>query len=622
MDRYRDVMKRNIIGLLLAVIFAISPLVMLISPIPAYAMTTTITVTGEGAVTTGTYSGVPADYTGMNLNDGQTSYLSGADPNPSYHTYSMSDVGTSVVITGVSVTGTVIATTVSSAKLVCRTGGVNYLSDITFGNGSNTYSTSTFNSLINKNPGTGNNWTPSEFNAAEFGFQTNAHNGSVYCSYLSIVVTYTATPTVTTQAISGNGYTNPNYYATLNGNITDTGGATTNYRGFVWSTSTHTDPGNVVPVSSAYSDNWTETGTFATGAFSHQITSFAGATTYYVRSVAHNSIGWAYGSEVSFATLSAPTISTSAASGISFTTARLNASVTSAGGQLADVRFAYDNVTRANFALYANTTAWVTDNFTDGDHPYVDITGLTGATTYYFRVQIRNDVASAEGSQLTFTTSNAVLAPTAFTAITNATTTSLSWVKGSGANMTLIRYKPGSYPTSNSDGTLGYLGTGQSQSITGLTPGTTYYFVAYGFTSPTYSSSTAQTLGTTTAFDSTPTSTSALVTPQADSTWTQTPSTTKTSTIPIAGGLIQGIADSYNQPLNMVWYFAWMLLAVGVGIGVYIKGNFNIILGVGSMLGVIGVGVWWYNIVAGGIVILLGIIAIGWSLVGLRRPGG
>ena len=611
-------MKRNIIGLLLALMFAIAPLSILIQTMPAYAADVQlIGASSAGTFNTGPtiwYQKFTASVTG-NITTIKTHGSGSGNVKVGIYSDTAGKPGTLLAAnnTGTAVTGGSWKSSTLSSSYYVVSGTAYWLAVLASTPAACEYSSSSGQYLYTEY---------GDYATTNLPATATAISNSTTVIFNLQGWGSTAFLSVATYAVTNNGYVAPNYTAMLNGGITDIGVFTPNYRGFVWSTSTHGDPGNVAPVASAYSDNWTETGSFIAEAFSHQVTSFSGATTYYVRSVAHNSIEWAYGSEVSFTTLSAPTITTQAASMVSFTTARLNASVTSDGGQLADVRFAYDNVTRANFALYANTTAWVTDNFTDGDHPYADITGLTGATTYYFRVQIRNDIASAEGSELTFTTANAVLAPTSFTAITNATTTSLSWVKGSGANMTLIRYKPGSYPTSNSDGTLGYLGTGQSQSITGLTPGTTYYFVAYGFTSPTYSSSTAQTMGTTTAFDSTPSSTPALVTPQADSTWTQTPSTTKTATIPIAGGLIQGIADSYNQPLNMVWYFAWMLLAVGVGIGVYIKGNFNIILGVGSMLGVIGVGVWWYNIVAGGIVILLGIIAIGWSLVGLRRPGG
>lgn len=91
-------------------------------------------------------------------------------------------------------------------------------------------------------------------------------------------------------------------HGTYHGNITATGGENCDYRGFVWDTSSHGDPGNVAPASSGYASNWTESGSFDTGAFSHQVTGLAENVPFYVRACAHNSAGWSYGGEVSFTT--------------------------------------------------------------------------------------------------------------------------------------------------------------------------------------------------------------------------------------------------------------------------------------------------------------------------------
>ena len=79
--------------------------------------------------------------------------------------------------------------------------------------------------------------------------------------------------------------------ATLNGNITNTGGQNALERGFDWGTS----PG-------VYTDGWTESGSYGTGAFSRGITGLAASTTYYFRAKARNSAGWGYGLEQSFPT--------------------------------------------------------------------------------------------------------------------------------------------------------------------------------------------------------------------------------------------------------------------------------------------------------------------------------
>ena len=118
---------------------------------------------------------------------------------------------------------------------------------------------------------------------------------------LNIVTTYLeVAPTVTSAAATIVGATS----SCLNGNITSTGSeATDDYRGFVYDTSTHADPGNVAPASSGYASNWTETSTYSTGVFAHFIDGLTLGYTYYFRSCAHNTYGWDYSdTEQSFTT--------------------------------------------------------------------------------------------------------------------------------------------------------------------------------------------------------------------------------------------------------------------------------------------------------------------------------
>lgn len=80
--------------------------------------------------------------------------------------------------------------------------------------------------------------------------------------------------------------------ATLHGNITDTGGENCGERGFDY------DYDSGAP----YANSWTETNSYGTGAFSHEITGLNEGVTVYFRAKAHNSAGWGYGSEKSFVT--------------------------------------------------------------------------------------------------------------------------------------------------------------------------------------------------------------------------------------------------------------------------------------------------------------------------------
>ena len=67
---------------------------------------------------------------------------------------------------------------------------------------------------------------------------------------------------------------------------------------------------------------------------------------------------------------------------------------------------------------------------------------------------------------------------------TSFTKANLSWVKGDGANTTMVRYKSTGYPTSPTDGTFVYNGTG-TYYIATLVNLTVYYFSAFSFTTYT-----------------------------------------------------------------------------------------------------------------------------------------
>lgn len=105
-------------------------------------------------------------------------------------------------------------------------------------------------------------------------------------------------PTVTTQAVTDIAETT----ATGNGDVTDDGGGTITRRGFVYSTTSYGDPGNVSPAASDYGSVEDATGTFGEATFDDLITGLQPDTTYYVRAFAENSAGFSYGSQVSFIT--------------------------------------------------------------------------------------------------------------------------------------------------------------------------------------------------------------------------------------------------------------------------------------------------------------------------------
>jgi hypothetical protein len=119
-----------------------------------------------------------------------------------------------------------------------------------------------------------------------------------------IVILYTIPPaalTLTTDVP----ITIRNTRARLGGTITHDGYDTVDYYGFVYDTATHGDPGNSDPDAGAgdYPNGWkSSSGNYGETSQGHEITSLAGVQTYYFRAAAHNSVGWVYGSELSFTT--------------------------------------------------------------------------------------------------------------------------------------------------------------------------------------------------------------------------------------------------------------------------------------------------------------------------------
>lgn len=106
-------------------------------------------------------------------------------------------------------------------------------------------------------------------------------------------------PTVTTQTASSVGENG----ATLNGNITDTGGENYDERGFDWG------------LTDSYGSSWTQEGSYGTGAFNHALSGLLPGTTYHFRAKAHNSAGWGYGSDVEFTTDTHDVVSSDTGSG-------------------------------------------------------------------------------------------------------------------------------------------------------------------------------------------------------------------------------------------------------------------------------------------------------------------
>ncbi|MES3005317.1 MAG: FG-GAP-like repeat-containing protein [Patescibacteria group bacterium] len=218
-------------------------------------------------------------------------------------------------------------------------------------------------------------------------------------------------PTVTTQAASSITTTT----ATLNGNITATGGVDATVRGFAYGTTA----GLTTGVSTS-----TENGTFSTGAFTYGVSGGTCNTTYYARAYATNIGGTSFGTIESFTTSPcAPTVTTQSASSVTATGATLNGNITATGGADATVRgFAW-----GTSSSMAGDTATTTENGTFSTGAFTDSSlTLVCNTTYYSRAYATNSGGTSFGViSSSFTTS--ACAPTILTnsATLIATTTAV-----------------------------------------------------------------------------------------------------------------------------------------------------------------------------------------------------
>jgi hypothetical protein len=272
-------------------------------------------------------------------------------------------------------------------------------------------------------------------------------------------------PTLSTVAVSSVTVTT----AQSGGNISSDGGATVTARGVCWNTSTTPTTAN----------SHTTDGT-GTGGFTSALTSLTQGTLYYVRAYAINTVGTAYGDEVTFTTNDVPTVSTAAVSYVNPTAAVTGGDVTCDGG---------NSVTARGVCWGTTVNPTTADSHTqDGTGTGVfvsSITGLAPNTTYHVRAYASNTLGTGYGSDIPFVTT-VTTASVILTGVSDITASTATWggsVTADGGSAVTARgtcWSTSADPTTGDSYTTDGTGVGTfSSSLTGLTFNTTYHVRAY-----------------------------------------------------------------------------------------------------------------------------------------------
>ena len=311
--------------------------------------------------------------------------------------------------------------------------------------------------------------------------------GTGFGDVLSFTTTSTP-PTLNTLAATSIGGTT----ATINGSVNANGDATT-----AWFRYATTSPGtcnDTFGTRTPAAGVAIGSGTAATP-FSDALSGLTPGATYYFCAIAQNSLGTVFGLVLTFSTPQAPTTTSNAASPVTATSATLNGAAspngTSATGWF---RYATTNPMTCDDTFGTRTPSTGGQPLGSGNSPisYAQVlSGLQPGTTYYFCALASNTVGTSFGAVLSFTTPPAApsVAAAPASAIGSTTATFNASANPNGAATTAyFRYSTTSPGTCNDTfGTRAPAGTGGTaltgttvqlfdETVTGLLPGTTYFF--------------------------------------------------------------------------------------------------------------------------------------------------
>jgi plastocyanin len=224
--------------------------------------------------------------------------------------------------------------------------------------------------------------------------------------------------------------------ASSGGNISSDGNSSVTARGVCWSISSNP----------SVSDTKTTNGT-GTGQFIANLTGLAPGTTYFVRAYSTNSVGTAYGNEISFSTndLHPAVLSTTEVTAITTGSAVTGGNITSDNGAAITARGVCWNVTTGPTISGSHTSDG------SGMGSFVsNLSGLPDGTQYFVRAYATNSSGIFYGNEVSFTTvpipaSNVVtIQSSAFTpqSLTVAVNSTVKWKNNDGIAHTVTSNTP------------------------------------------------------------------------------------------------------------------------------------------------------------------------------------
>ena len=292
--------------------------------------------------------------------------------------------------------------------------------------------------------------------------------GTAYGNVANFTTLSLNIPTISTDTLSNIS----NHSAFAKATITDDGGSAITERGFCVSTSSMPTVNDTKIQVNASSLSYNST-----------ITSLLTNTTYYIRAYAVNAEGINYGNQQIFTTISLPlpSITTTAASNIEYTTVSVGGQITSDGGTAVTQRgICYSTNPNPSISEMNINTGAGMGTYTAG------INNLIPNTTYYAKAFATSSAGTAYGNEISFTTlalTTPQIATLNVAGIGGTSANSGGNVTNSGGSIVTARglcWSTNANPTINDSLSVNGSGLGTFAAVlNGLTMNTTYYVRAY-----------------------------------------------------------------------------------------------------------------------------------------------